>query len=636
MLGRMATEEEALRTHLGLADTAALDLAETITPRTFAAVPSPPLPSTLPSLPHLSLSIPGAPVRADGRVPDLDVKGVLGEGGMGRVLLARQRSLQRDVAVKVLKDETTDPESLTNLLAEAVVTGSLEHPSIVPVHALGRDDGGRPVLVMKRIEGVSWRDLARDPQHPSWASLDEAGEDRLGVHVQILMAVCNAVHFAHRRGIVHRDLKPSNVMIGPYGEVYVVDWGIAARIPTDASAPVEPSPVALVGTPAFMAPEMVWGEVHRVDARTDVYLLGATLHGVITGHVRHQGSTLFEMLFAARDSAPYAYGRDVPAELAAICNKATAEVPDDRYPSAMALRRALADFLRHRGSIALSDVAQAQLAEIRAALAAPATADPRRLHQRMTECRFGFTQALRAWKDNPAARCGLGACLGLMIEHEIAQRDRDGAAALLAELPEPRPDLERLLAALAADLAAQRDRDARLARIERDQDPSVGARHRIFLAAVLTVLGIILSVLGTSLGPERLGTGGLIGFTLVVAVVVLTVVFLGRRRFAASHLGRVAGGASVVWALASLALRLVGVRQGLSVTQILTLEMVQTTALLGVGSVTLPRGIWWSVVIGAATALTAAIRPEVTVIAYSIGGVLVSASLVVFGYRMAK
>jgi serine/threonine-protein kinase len=420
-------------------------------------------------------------------------------------------------------------------------------------------------------------------------------------------------------------------MIGPYGEVYVVDWGIATRIPTDPSAPRDPSPVALVGTPAFMAPEMVWGEAHRVDARTDVYLLGATLHGVITGELRHRGSTLFEMLFAARDSLPFAYGRDVPAELAAICNKATSLAPEDRYPSAIALRRALADFLRHRGSIALCDGALAQLAEIRAAMDAPATADARRLHRQMTECRFGFMQALRAWKDNAAARSGLGACLALMIEHEIAQRDHDGAAALLAELPEPRPDLDRRLAALAADLAAQGDRDARLARMERDQDPSVGARHRLLLATVLTVLGIVLSVTSASVGPERLGNRGIAAFMLVINAAVLPVIFFGRRRFAASHIGRVAGGASVVWALASLVLSLVGVRHDLSVSQILTLEMVQTTALLAVGAVTLPRGFWWSVVIGAVTVLIAVLRPEATVLAYSVGGVLVSASLAVAG-----
>src|SRR5262249_14195284 len=147
-------------------------------------------------------------------------------------------------------------------------------------------------------------------------------------------------------------------------------------------------------------------------------------------------------------------------------------------PTALAFRGAVAEYLRHRGSIALCDAAAAQLAEVRAALSALAGggADSRRVHRVMGECRFGFMQALRAWKDNAAARAGLSECLGAMIEHELSQQDREGAAALIAELPEPRPDLEQRLAALDAEILARRERDARLRRLEHDQDLSVGAR----------------------------------------------------------------------------------------------------------------------------------------------------------------
>src|SRR5262249_29152833 len=225
----------------------------------------------------------------------------------------------------------------------------------------------------------------------------------------------------------------------------------------------------------------------RVDARTDVYLLGATLHHVVTGAPRHHGDTLFEMMFAARESLPYAYDPQVPAELAAICNKATSRDPAERYPSALAFRRAIADYLHHRGSIALGDTAAALLAElhaeIRSAERGEAARDTRRLHELMSECRFGFTQALRAWKDNTVARAGLATCLGLMIEHELAQRDRDGAAALLADLPAPRPDLVERLEALDQELAQQRAREARLSALERDLDLSTGARTRTVLIA---------------------------------------------------------------------------------------------------------------------------------------------------------
>src|SRR5262249_12200472 len=157
---------------------------------------------------------------------------------------------------------------LDGLLVEAVITGSLEHPSVVPVYALGCDDAGHPILVMKRIEGVSWKTLAADQHHPAWARIDAAGDDRLVAHLEILMQVAGAVHFAHSRGFVHRDIKLANVMIGEFGEVYVVDWGLAVKM---GAAPLSDEEAPLVGTPVYLAPEMLSGDPAAVDARTDVY-----------------------------------------------------------------------------------------------------------------------------------------------------------------------------------------------------------------------------------------------------------------------------------------------------------------------------------------------------------------------------
>ena len=242
------TDDEAWKTY---ANTIPLtDIGETVTTRHYKAAaagrnlavepPASGVPelttARLPELPLIPIALGGeAPAKLD--AVDFEVTGVLGEGGMGRVLLARQRSLRRDVAIKVIKAEVQHPEVIEALLAEAVVTGSLEHPRIVPVHALGRDSEGQPVLAMKRIEGVSWRDMTRDSDDPRWASIAPESEDRLDVHLEIFMAACNAVHFAHSRGIVHRDIKLDNVMIGGFGEVYVVDWGIA----TKAASPGEES-----------------------------------------------------------------------------------------------------------------------------------------------------------------------------------------------------------------------------------------------------------------------------------------------------------------------------------------------------------------------------------------------------------
>src|SRR5204863_2462534 len=137
--------------------------------------------------------------------------GRLGEGGMGTVDRALQRSLGREVAIKRVRDRRAGDGAVRALLAEARVAGSLEHPNVVPIHALGRDAGGDPALVMKRVEGVSWSALIHDPAHPRWSDLPR---DRLRWHLETLMQVCNAIELAHSRGIIHRDLKPNNVMIG--------------------------------------------------------------------------------------------------------------------------------------------------------------------------------------------------------------------------------------------------------------------------------------------------------------------------------------------------------------------------------------------------------------------------------------
>jgi len=254
---------------LGL-DGVALATSETVRPERLgkAAGLSP---STLP---HISIRLPDG--STSGPLPsealgDIQVTGTLGEGGMGRVLLAEQRSLRREVALKTLKDPAAETVYVDALVREGVVTGHLEHPNITPVHQLGVDASGRPVLVMKRISGVAWSRLLADPEHQAWGTLGAKPDDRLRAHVEILLQVANALALAHSRGVLHRDVKPDNVMIGEFGEVYLVDWGVALELPGDAG------PRHLVGTPQFLAPEMLDAQL-PLGPGTDVYLLGATLH----------------------------------------------------------------------------------------------------------------------------------------------------------------------------------------------------------------------------------------------------------------------------------------------------------------------------------------------------------------------
>ena len=428
----------------------------------------------------------------------------LGRGGMGLVHLAEQTSLGREVAVKRLRPEVRGEAARAALLQEAWITGALEHPSIVPVYHLEYDEAGDPLIVMKRIEGVLWADCLRDP---SLLPGRDEGDDPLGHHLQVFMQVCNAVHFAHARRIVHRDLKPQNVMIGGFGEVYVLDWGLAAALEQRDGRPL---PLAsdergIAGTPAYMAPEMALGDGAAIDERTDVYLLGAVLHEVLTGSPLHTGADLREVLRSAYLSEPHPHGPEVPAELAAICNRATEAERDRRFPSADALRVAVRDYLAHRSSIQLASEARARLdalqppAERAAGAGAGAGAGDPQAHERLAECRFGFQQALRAWPDNGPARQGLHETLLAMIEVELARENVAAAAALLSELPaEVAGALGDRVDQLRRTLRRKQREIAALRVLERERDLTRGSRARSYAAlciALATFLNLGLYLL---------------------------------------------------------------------------------------------------------------------------------------------
>jgi serine/threonine-protein kinase len=614
------TDAEAWRTlATGAPD---LDPEATITAAAYAATVSAPPPLsvpavTLPELPLLAVDrLDGAALGA-GAEADFEVIGVLGEGGMGKVLLARQRSLRRQVAIKVVRAELAGGPGVDALLAEAVITGSVEHPGVIPVHVLGRGPSGRPILVMKRIEGVSWQDLARDPHHPLWAVIAPDAGDRLDAHLEILLAVCSTAHFAHASRFVHRDIKLDNVMIGSFGEVYLVDWGIAMRVAAGGEA--GRGPRGVVGTPAYMAPEMVRGDLAHIDARTDVYLLGATLHALLTGASRHRGASLHDVLQAAQESAPFAYAPEVPAELAAICNRATAASPADRFASALELRLALASFRRHQGSIGLSDRAAEELAAV------PASGDAARVHALLTECRFGFTAALRDWPENPGARAGLVGCLTRMIDHEIAQRDVEGARALLAELQtrgaegSPAPaseDLARRIATLEADLRAAAAREAELTRLSRDRDLSIGARAQLAVVAILpvVVLGIFIYVL--SRGDRPIDAGLLLGAPLVGLTALTVGVALVRRRLQ-TEISRKAV-AMLFLTFASVTFhRVLMVALGAPLAATLAGDLALGAALAAGMALTLIPRLLMVAILFAAGAVAVALRPDLSISIFS-------------------
>lgn len=427
---------------------------------------------------------------------------LIGEGGMGRINLAVQVPLARQVAVKSIRPEKLSDSTVRELLREAWLTGSLEHPNIVPVYALGECDMG-PILVMKRIEGTAWSAYLGDAER---LRAEKGPHDTLEWHLETLLQVCQAVKFAHSKGIIHRDLKSENVMIGRFGEVYVLDWGIAVSLVPDESGrlPLASEVRSVAGTPHYMAPEMAEAKGERISEQTDVYLLGALLHEIITGSPRHTGQTIYEILMHAFVSAPVQYERTVPHELAEICNRACHRLPEERFETVEQLEQALRQYLHHRSSLQLSVEAQSSLTTLLERAELVSEDDPSSaatVYDLFGACRFGFQQARREWAENPDARKGLQLAVETMIGFELRQRNARAAERLIADLPEPRPDLQE---EIRRQLERERAEDEELARMRRDLDLSIGTRTRAFLSLII---GALFFAVPGALGIARMAFG---------------------------------------------------------------------------------------------------------------------------------
>ncbi len=280
-------------------------------------------------------------------------------GGLGVVFVARDEELHREVALKEIQDRHADDlDKRARFLMEAEITGGLEHPGIVPVYALGHYDDGRPFYAMRFIKGDSLKE-AIGQFHANPTHKDDPGQRALALQklLRRFLDVCNAVAYAHSRGVLHRDLKPDNVMVGKYGETLVVDWGLAKAtgrsgedrsdalpestlVYTSPGGSAETLPGTVLGTPAYMSPEQAAGRLDLLGPRSDVYSLGATLYSLLTDRAPFTGKGLADILGKVergefprpREASPW-----LDPALEAICLKAMALRPDDRYPSPPAL-----------------------------------------------------------------------------------------------------------------------------------------------------------------------------------------------------------------------------------------------------------------------------------------------------------
>jgi eukaryotic-like serine/threonine-protein kinase len=293
---------------------------------------------------HVHLSDPSALQGVSGRDRYVDIR-LLGRGGMANVTLAHDRVLNREVALKAVRDNAKISNSATLLLTEARVTGLLDHPGIVPVYDIGSEDNGFSFYTMRAVSQPSLADQFKgdDLAQPSM-SLEES--------VAAIRQVCLTVQYAHERGVIHRDLKPGNILLGDYGEIYVVDWGVARIVDETLGlhrTMSEPDGF-IIGTMQYMSPEQARGNNTAIDARSDVYGLGGLLYFALTGSSPYLETNLLALRTAVINRAPEALRsrapqRQIPTELSEICLKAMEKDPNLRYQSAKEMATELGSFM---------------------------------------------------------------------------------------------------------------------------------------------------------------------------------------------------------------------------------------------------------------------------------------------------
>ena len=413
------------------------------------------VPTTTPSdMPEIELTIkprylsmPGQSEVDQSASADYAVLQKLGEGGMGEVWLAYQKSLGREIALKQIRSgdlrkmpPNQAQSARESFLTEAVVTAGLNHPNIVPVYDMGTDVDGNLLYSMKCVRGFSWD-----------KTIHKTSEAE---NVEILRKVADAIGFAHSRGVVHRDLKPANIMVGSYGEVLVMDWGTALPLAQFSKmSGMRPSP-GLAGTPVYMPPEQAAGDVAKIGPHSDVYLLGALLFEIVTGFPPHPmqsptGGSLTLKKLLENAVANKIVQTDASGELLEIALKAMRTSPRDRYPSVEAFVESLKNYQKHAESVMIGKQATEDLEK--ANLNNDYSMYSRALH--------GFENALRLWEHNYDALSGL---MNARLDYSstaLKNQDFDlGLSLVNNDDPVYRATYRKLV-------AGQQDRQKRVARI---------------------------------------------------------------------------------------------------------------------------------------------------------------------------
>ena len=374
---------------------------------------------------------------------EYELIGKLGEGGMGVVYHARQTSINRDVAIKMLKPKISKSrEQQQKFLAEAVVTGDLDHPNIVPIYDVALNNAGSLFYSMKKVQGTPWLDvIKKKSQHEN---------------IDILLRTADAVAFAHDRGIVHRDLKPENVMLGSFGEVLVMDWGLAQPTAVFSKSDSIIETTSMGGTPAYMAPEMATGPIDAISFASDIYLLGAILYEIVTERPPHTGKNAMQCLMAAAKNQ--IVPTDMSGELVDIAMRSMRTNPSERYTTVKEFQGAIREYLAHSESIVMTERANGDLE----------VAKKTGSYDDFSRAMFAYQEAYELWEGNQKAEEGIRKARLLYAENAFEKGDFDLAAGLLDETdPDHSPVLTKIR-------AAQREREERQARLKRYRQVGIG------------------------------------------------------------------------------------------------------------------------------------------------------------------
>jgi hypothetical protein len=397
---------------------------------------------------------PARPIERNGDAepePDFALLEKIGAGGQGEVWRAWQTSLAREVAVKRLRSGG----DVREFLMEAFTTAELDHPNIAPVHDLGcaeAEGEESPIIAMKLARGTPWSDLlGREREAPNFAF-----EDFLARHLRVLIDVCDAVSYAHAKRVIHRDLKPHQVIVGDFGEVYLLDWGLAVSLDEEALLPRARHGVPRshtlrtasnqTGTPAYMAPEQTAESPAKLGFHTDVYLLGAILFEIAAGYPPHAGDTASDAYRAARKNILRPLPENCPPELAATIRQALATDPQERHLGVAEFRAEIEGFLSGSGRRAESRKIASEAAQ------ALQESDPAALsYAELSEWRGRLERALQLWPENAEAadlrRLALAAQARKAVDAGDLLFAESLASALDRDDPERAAILERIAAA---------------------------------------------------------------------------------------------------------------------------------------------------------------------------------------------